>query len=148
MISKSSEDTFKLGIKIGTSIKEINATILLYGDLGAGKTTLTKGIGFALGVKDIINSPTFSILKTYETNTYPLYHLDLYRLNGIGFDFDLEEYIDKGISVIEWPDNTPDLLPNEYIKVEIEIKDNEEREITISKIGSKYDKINLWHINF
>jgi tRNA threonylcarbamoyladenosine biosynthesis protein TsaE len=143
MISKSSEDTFKLGIKIGTSIKEINATILLYGDLGAGKTTLTKGIGFALGVKDIINSPTFSILKTYETNTYPLYHLDLYRLNGIGFDFDLEEYIDKGISVIEWPDNTPDLLPNEYIKVEIEIKDNEEREITISKIGSKYDKINL-----
>ena len=87
------------------------------GDLGAGKTTFTKGIGLALGVKRTINSPTFTIMKIYEptiniNNIEKLYHLDVYRLNDSSGDDALSEYFDLGgVSVVEWADIIDDLLP-------------------------------------
>lgn len=136
--TKTDIDTINLGEKIGSLLSN-NMTILLEGDLGSGKTTFTKGIGRALGITKTINSPTFTIMKTYK-GKYPLYHLDLYRLNGVNTEFDLEEYIDSGISVIEWPNQAKELLPEEYLRITINIVD-EKRKFTIEPYGKQYEKL-------
>lgn len=132
------EETIELGYKLG-SLLTCPMTILLEGDLGAGKTTFTKGIGKALGIEKTINSPTFTIMKCYK-GKYPLYHLDLYRLNGVNQEFDLEEYIDNGIAVIEWPHQADELLPDEYLRIIINIVDGV-RKFTFISNGEKYSKL-------
>ncbi len=133
-ITTSAEETINLGKKIG-QILNIRDVVLLDGDLSAGKTTLTKGIGEALGVKKVINSPTFTIVKEYNGNV-KLYHLDLYRLDGLNNDFDLEEYIEsEAICVIEWPNQVSELIPNDYLKVNLKRLDENKREISIEGIG-------------
>ena len=108
-------------IKLGTLLTSYmypNLVIAARGDLGAGKTTFTKGIGLALGVKRTINSPTFTIMKIYEptinvNNIEKLYHLDVYRLNDSSGDDALSEYFELGgVSVVEWADIIDDLLPD------------------------------------
>jgi len=95
--------------------------LCLEGDLGAGKTTFTKYLGFGMGITDTINSPTFTILKVYE-NKIPLYHMDVYRLNGIGAYYDLEEFVyGYGVCVIEWYRHIYNSLPDEIMIIEIEI---------------------------
>ena len=86
-ITNNPNETIELGKRIGKLLKASDV-VLLDGDLSAGKTTLTKGIGEAIGVKKVINSPTFTIVKEYNGDI-KLYHLDLYRLDGINNDFDL-----------------------------------------------------------
>lgn len=77
--------------------------ITLSGDLGAGKTTFTKSLGKELGVKSTINSPTFTILKSYRmADGAPLHHIDAYRLEGIVQDLGFEECFDEGVCVVEW----------------------------------------------
>ena len=98
-----------------------------------------KGIGKALNVEKTINSPTFTIMKCYK-GKYPLYHLDLYRLNGVNQEFDLEEYIDSGIAVIEWPHQADELLPKEYLRIIITI-DNDKRKFEFIPVGEKYEKL-------
>lgn len=138
--TKNVHETISFGKKVGELLSP-GDVVLLDGDLGAGKTTLTKGIGEALGVLRTINSPTFTIMKMYE-GKYPLYHMDLYRLNGSGMDFDLEDYIfGDGIAVIEWPHQAFDLLPDEYLLIEIFRTADEGRKIVISAKGNHYKKI-------
>lgn len=138
--TKSSEETIAFGKKLGLLLKA-HDVILLDGDLGAGKTTLTKGIGEALNIKKTINSPTFTIMKMYEGDK-TLYHMDLYRLDGEGMDFDLEDYIfGDGITVIEWPNQAFDLLPNEYLLLEIYRDSDEGRKIILSAFGERYEKL-------
>ena len=135
--TSNSDETIKLGEKIGKVLKE-GDVVLLDGDLSAGKTTITKGIGLALGVKRIINSPTFTIVKTYSGDIN-LYHLDLYRLDGLNNDFDLEEYIEAdGVTVIEWPHQVDELIPSEYLEIKLFKLDNDERRIEVRGIGKKY----------
>lgn len=137
---KNQDETILLASKLG-SLLNAGDVILLEGDLSAGKTTFTKGIGQALGVKKVINSPTFTIVKTYKGNVN-LYHLDLYRLDGLGNDFDLYEYFDgDGVCVVEWPFQVKELLPKEYIMVNIKIINESERQISIEGIGLRYEKI-------
>lgn len=141
--TNSNIETINLGKKIGTLIKNTKAIILLKGNLASGKTTLTKGIAQGLGITDIIKSPTFTIMRQYEIDeTKTLYHLDLYRMSEIGLDFDLEEYIynDNSIVVIEWPNQVLELLPKEYLNIELEGM-NEIRNIKISGFGEKYEKL-------
>jgi tRNA threonylcarbamoyladenosine biosynthesis protein TsaE len=115
--------------------------VLLVGDLSCGKTTITKGIGKALGVTKIINSPTFTIVKEYKGSRCDLHHLDLYRLDGINNDFDLEEHIEgNNVCVIEWPHQVEELLPNEYLLIEMKRIDEFNREINITGIG-RYKEI-------
>lgn len=114
--------------------------LCLEGDLGAGKTTFTKYFGASFGIEDNINSPTFTILKIYESDL-DLYHMDVYRLNGIGADYDLEEYIyADGVCVIEWYKHILDSLPDEKLIIEIEIIGETKRLLKIEGTG-KYDEI-------
>ena len=139
--TKNNLETIEVGKTLGSKLKE-NDVVLLIGDLSAGKTTFTKGIGQALGVKRVINSPTFTIVKEYSGEELKLYHLDLYRLDGVNNDFDLEEYFTMGgISVIEWPYQVKEILPNEYVLVTINRINEDERKIIIETIGSRYDNL-------
>lgn len=114
--------------------------LCLEGDLGAGKTTFTKYLGRGMGFTDNINSPTFTIMKIYEGNLN-LYHMDVYRLNGIGADYDLEEYIyADGVCVIEWYRHILESLPEEKMIIEIEIIGETKRLLKIEGTG-KYEEI-------
>ena len=138
--TSNANETISLGEKIGYLLKASD-TVLLVGDLSCGKTTITKGIGKALGVTKIINSPTFTIVKEYKGSRCDLHHLDLYRLDGINNDFDLEEHIEgNNVCVIEWPYQVEELLPNEYLLIEMKRIDEFNREINITGIG-RYKEI-------
>lgn len=114
--------------------------LCLEGDLGAGKTTFTKSFGKSMGIEDTINSPTFTILKVYD-NDLDLFHMDVYRLEGIGADYELEEYIyGEGVCVIEWYKNIIDSLPDEKLVFEIEIIDIDKRLIKMEGVG-RYEEI-------
>lgn len=139
--TKNNLETIEVGKTLGSKLKE-NDVVLLIGDLSAGKTTFTKGIGQALGVKRVINSPTFTIVKEYTGVELKLYHLDLYRLDGVNNDFDLEEYFTMGgISVIEWPYQVKEILPNEYVLVTINRINEDERKIIIETVGERYNDL-------
>lgn len=131
--------TIALGKQIGQQLKA-GDLILMEGDLGAGKTTMTKGIGEALGVKKVINSPTFTILKVYQ-GTLPLYHFDVYRLEGSDDDLGFDEYFEgDGICVVEWAHFIQDQLPKEYLMIQL-THENNGRICSIEGIGQRYQQI-------
>lgn len=139
IITNSALETMELGQKLANYLQP-GDVVLLTGDLSGGKTTITKGIGKGLGVKRIINSPTFNIVKSYEGSNIILNHFDLYRLNGLSNDFDLEEYFTpNSICVIEWPHNVLELLPKEYLLINLEDLGNDKREITLKEVGKHYE---------
>lgn len=140
--TQTAEETIHLGKCLIENLPSSYHVILLDGDLSSGKTTFTKGIGKALGIKRVINSPTFTILKNYE-GTKKLNHLDLYRMEGIGLDFDLEEYIldEDAIVVIEWPNRVKELLPKTYVLVTFKWIDETTRHITIQTSDGNDDWI-------
>lgn len=118
-----------------------NSLITLTGDLGAGKTTFTKGIGKGLGIKKVINSPTFTIVKVYK-GKLPLYHFDAYRLedndNELGFE---ELFEGGGISVVEWPQFIEDILPKERLDIEILKNEDQSRSFLFHPKGKIYEDI-------
>lgn len=134
--------------EIITKYTRPNLVIALTGDLGAGKTTFTKGIGKALGIKRVINSPTFTIMKIYNAENKKngidkLYHLDVYRLSSSGSDFELEEYFYlDGLTIIEWADIIYDLLPSDLWKMNIERDSLDARKVTFT-FDSKTDITDL-----
>ena len=110
---------------------------LFYGDMGAGKTTFIKNICEQLGVKDPATSPTFSIVNEYAASTGKIFHFDFYRLKKQeeALDMGYEEYFYSGdYCFIEWPEKISDLLPDHYIRVEIEIINATSRRLTFTKI--------------
>lgn len=133
-----------------------NQVIALNGDLGAGKTTFTKGIGQALGVERVINSPTFTIMKIYDATNHvndikKLYHLDVYRIGSSNDDFELEEYFyQNGLTIIEWANIIEDLLPEDTwviniyrlsdVKRLVELKNFPDE--VVKTIGEKYEIVN------
>jgi tRNA threonylcarbamoyladenosine biosynthesis protein TsaE len=138
LYTKTIEETIEFGEKLG-SLLFPGAVVTLNGDLGAGKTTFTKGIAKALGVERVVSSPTFTIMKMYE-GKYPLYHMDVYRLEGIGYDYDLEEYIyGDGVCVIEWSENIKDSI-EDFLRIDITITDGK-RQFEITDESGKYKEI-------
>ena len=116
--------------------------ITLSGDLGAGKTTFTKSLGKELGVKSTINSPTFTILKSYRmADGAPLHHIDAYRLEGIVQDLGFEECFDEGDCVVEWPDYIEAALPKERLNIVIKQGLEEQRFFQLEGVGSAYEHI-------
>jgi tRNA threonylcarbamoyladenosine biosynthesis protein TsaE len=107
------------------------------GDMGAGKTTFIKVIAKALGVKELVSSPTFSIVNEYEGKGSTFYHFDFYRIKNLqeAYDIGYEEYFFSGNTCfIEWPEKVEELLPEHYIKVEIKMLSENERILSINKI--------------
>ena len=139
MITRSEEETIALGEKLGRMLPK-GTTLALKGDLAGGKTTFTKGIGKALNIKQVINSPTFTILKIYQGDM-PLYHIDAYRLENNEYDLGISEYEDEGIMVVEWPEYYQSYLPEDYIEVDFRYIDDDTREINIVNHGEKYKDI-------
>lgn len=139
MVSKSKRETELIGAKLGGLLKA-GDTVILKGDLASGKTTFTKGIGKALFIDEVINSPTFNILKIYE-GFHTLYHIDAYRLENNDYDLGLSEYIDEGVMVIEWPEYYEKYLPKEYIEVNFEYIDENTRNISFIGHGDRYKKM-------
>lgn len=113
------------------------ATVFAFrGEMGAGKTTFIKAICEALGVGDVINSPSFSIVNEYRSATGELiYHFDCYRLKRVeeALDFGFEDYMESGcLCFIEWPDIVDDLLPSDTVFVDIRVNDDDSRVVTLS----------------
>ena len=139
----SEEETIELAQNI-ESEKFPNMVICLMGDLGTGKTVFTKGFAKALEVKEEVTSPTFTIIKEYTSGEMPLYHMDVYRLDGHVDDLGLEEYFTKkGITIIEWADMIEDYLPDKRldIKIKSSAEDEDKRIITITPYGRKYEEL-------
>lgn len=139
MLSKSEKETISLGEELGKKLQK-GMCIVLKGDLAGGKTTFTKGIGKALNIKEVINSPTFTILKIYEGDL-KLFHIDAYRLEGNEYDLGLDEYLDEGVMVVEWPEYYKDYLPKEYLEISFKYIDDEKREIVFNPVGEKYKEL-------
>ena len=139
MLSKSEKETIDLGYKIGKKLQK-GMCITLVGDLAGGKTTFTKGIGKALNIKEIINSPTFTILKIYNGDL-KLFHIDAYRLEGSEYDLGLDEYLEEGVMIVEWPIYYKDYLPDEYLEISFKYIDDNTREINFSPIGDRYKEL-------
>lgn len=133
IISKSAEDTMKLGQRFA-ALSKPGTTFCLTGDLGAGKTTLVRGIAKALNIKSVVQSPTFNIMKVYFDGDRPLIHIDAYRLADLDTDIGLDEYIgyETGITVIEWPEFIKDLIPENAVEVNITHIKDDERNIKIT----------------
>ena len=132
LITYSAEETMNLGQKF-VALAKPGSTFCLTGDLGAGKTTLVRGIARALNIKSVVQSPTFNIMKVYFDGNRPLIHIDAYRLADVNTDIGLDEYIgyETGITVIEWPEFIKDLIPENAIEVNIKHAEGDTRNITI-----------------
>lgn len=140
-ITHSKEETRELGEFIAKFIRR-GEVILLTGDLGAGKTTFTGGLGKGLGLDEDVVSPTFNIMKCYFKARIPMYHIDAYRLEGQNLELGLEEYIDgDGVCLIEWPKFIESLIPDERLEISIFHRGGDDREFVIESKDHRFDEL-------
>ena len=119
-----------------------NMVICLEGDLGSGKTVFTKGFAQALGIEETVTSPTFNIIKEYPNGELPLYHMDVYRLDGKVDDLGIEDYYTRGgVTIIEWSDMIKDYLPEERLDIKFKVIDEDTRTLTFIPHGIAYEDI-------
>ena len=131
--TNNAEETIELGKKIGSMLKP-GDVIAMEGTLAAGKTTITKGIAAALGVDDTITSPTFCLISEYSGNKMPLYHMDVYRLDGAEdfLNLGVEELLyGPGVCIIEWSEKVRTVLPSRTITLSISTEADGSRKIEI-----------------
>lgn len=143
IILNNLEETQKFGEKLGSILKE-GDILSLNGDLGAGKTTLTKSIGSGLGVDEYITSPTFALINEYR-GRIPVYHIDVYRLENVEEidDLGFDEYIyGSGVTIIEWAERIKSFLPKDRIILDIRRgEDESSRKISLSGDGERYKTV-------
>ena len=141
IILNNENDTIFLAQNI-ESEKFPNMVIVLNGELGSGKTLFTKAFAKAMGIEDNVTSPTFTIVKEYYKGELPLYHMDVYRLEGEGDSIDFDYYYNKnGVTIIEWGDTIKDYLPDEYLELNFKIISENKRVVYIKPIGEKYENL-------
>jgi len=132
--------------QIGTSIGELAQAgdlILLVGDLGAGKTCLTQGIGWGTGFEGYTTSPSFVLVREYQ-GKIPLYHIDLYRLDNIEeiAELGIDDYLcGEGICVIEWADKALDYFPADHLFIRLDYMGNNERQLSFKASGNRYAEL-------
>lgn len=137
----SEKETIELAQNL-ESEKFPNMVICLEGDLGSGKTIFTKGFAQALGIEETVTSPTFNIIKEYNSGEMPLYHMDVYKLDGNIENVGIEDYFNKnGITIIEWADTIKDYLPEERLDIKFKIIDEDTRTLTFIPRGQIYEDI-------
>lgn len=138
------EETRALGRQLALSLLP-GDVLLLYGDLGAGKSELTRGIAEGLGITTTVTSPSFTILNVYDEGRIPLYHFDWYRLSGADelYEMGMDEYLGgDGVAVVEWPSQCPEAIPETYLAVHLTPVGESGREITLTPMGD-FRSINL-----
>ena len=139
--SKNERDTFALAQNF-ESEKFPNMVICLDGELGSGKTIFVKGFAHALGIEENITSPTYNIIKEYNSGELPLYHMDVYRLDENSIDIGFDEYFNKnGVCLIEWSDIIKDYLPEERLEINFKVINENTRILEIVPYGEKYEEL-------
>ena len=142
LVSRSPEQTQRLGIRLG-ELAEAGDVFLLTGNLGSGKTCLTQGVAWGLGVKEYAFSPSFVIIREYH-GRLPLYHIDFYRLDRIQeiADLGLDEYLyGNGICVVEWAEKGIAVLPKEHLFINLSYISDTERSISLEPKGNRYTEL-------
>ncbi|MBQ9011289.1 MAG: tRNA (adenosine(37)-N6)-threonylcarbamoyltransferase complex ATPase subunit type 1 TsaE [Bacilli bacterium] len=138
--SRSEMDTIELAQNL-ESEKFPNMIICLNGELGSGKTLFTKGFANAMEIGESITSPTFNIVKEYQ-GELPLYHMDVYRLDGDTTGTGIEDYFTKGgVVIIEWANTIKDILPEERLDIKIKVAGENSRILIIEPHGPKYEEL-------
>ena len=134
----SVEETKNLGERLASQLRE-GDVLLLEGDLGAGKSELTRGIAHGLGISGYVTSPTFTILQVHDEGRLPLYHFDWYRLSGAEelYELSMDEYLyDRGISVVEWPGMATEAIPDCHLRIHIDAMGENDRIFTLYPTGN------------
>ena len=142
LISHSSEQTQKFGVSIG-ELALPGDIFLLIGELGTGKTCLTQGIAWGLGIKEYAVSPSFVLVRELY-GRLPLYHMDLYRLDHIEeiVELGLDDYLyGKGVCVVEWAEKGLAVLPIEHLLIEISYLSDTERHLQLKPSGKRYQEV-------
>ncbi|AXI08050.1 tRNA (adenosine(37)-N6)-threonylcarbamoyltransferase complex ATPase subunit type 1 TsaE [Oceanobacillus zhaokaii] len=135
------EETTAMGEKLA-ALLQAGDVITLEGDLGAGKTTFTKGLAKGLGVERTVSSPTFTIIKEYMGRSLPFYHIDAYRLENSEEDIGLEEYIHgSGVTVIEWAQFIEEFLPIERLNIKINYIGEHQRELVFTSTSEHFELV-------
>lgn len=139
--SRNETDTLEIAQNI-ESEKFPNMVICLIGELGSGKTMFVKGFAQALGLEENITSPTFTLVKEYLNGEMPLYHMDVYRMEGSTENIGIEDYFTKnGVTIIEWSDMITDLLPDERLEIKFKVIDENTRILYFKPFGKQYEDL-------
>ena len=141
MTTHSPVETRAFGERLARQL-QAGDVLLLQGNLGAGKSELTRGIARGLGVADTVTSPSFTILNVYEDGRVPLYHFDWYRLQSAEelYEMGMDEYLGgDGVAVVEWPSQCPEAIPEDCLEVAIEPLGESERRLTVTRRGAFRD---------
>lgn len=139
MQMRSLEDVQAFAHKLA-AIVDAGYVIALDGDLGAGKTTFSQAFAKGLGVKAIVNSPTFTIIKEYMGSSLPFYHMDVYRISideadELGLD---DYFFGEGVTIVEWASIIDELFPEQYLHISIQILEDGTRQFVLEAIGERY----------
>lgn len=134
--------TLNAAEKLGTLLQPYDV-ILLNGDLGAGKTTFTQGLARGLAIKRPIKSPTFTLIREYQTGRLPLYHMDMYRLeNAAANDLDLSDYFAQpAVIVIEWSQFISEQLPTQYLQIKLQYLGLTQRQLVAQAVGARFQEL-------
>ena len=139
--SRCELDTLELAENI-ESEKFAGMVICLNGELGSGKTVFVKGFAKALGIKETVTSPTFSLVKEYHDGEMPLFHMDVYRMEDSKENFGLDDYLNQdGVCIIEWPEMIEEQLPEERLDVRIKVIDDDVRVFVFTPHGQQYEEL-------
>jgi len=142
LTTNSVEQTHRLGVHLGELV-EAGDVVCLSGDLGAGKTAFTQGIGIGWGASEAVTSPTFTLVHEHrrKRDGQYLYHVDCYRLRGdadaLGIGLE-DMFHDESVTVIEWPENVREVLPKEILWIDFSITGDTQRQISLHGIGERY----------
>ena len=141
VISNSAEETENLGAALGRELRS-GDVVTLIGEIGAGKTTFVRGLAQGLGVPaGSVASPSFVLVRQYTSGRMPLYHADLFRLENLpqAANVGLEEcYEAGGVTLIEWANKVPGVLPEQFLEIRFEAMDPESRRLTLQPHGPLY----------
>lgn len=139
LVSESPKETQRLGMRLGR-LAQLGDLFLLVGPLGTGKTCLTQGIAWGLGIKGYATSPSFVVINQYQ-GRLPFYHIDLYRLDRIEevIELGLEDYLyGRGVCVVEWAEKGLEVLPKEHLMVEMSFLSDTGRNLVLKPSGQRY----------
>ncbi|ANB57880.1 tRNA threonylcarbamoyl adenosine modification protein YjeE [Anoxybacillus sp. B7M1] len=140
LVMRSAEETMEFAARLSEQLQPKDV-IALEGDLGAGKTTFTKGLAKGLGITRAVSSPTFTIVKEYK-GRLPLYHMDVYRLEDTFEDLGFDEYFEgDGVTVIEWAHLIKPQLPDELLYIHLYHHGDQERKMVLEPIGKRYEQL-------